>query len=160
MTVEFRIVGLEDELLVADLFADLDQSWFSLYPFTSAEAHRVATYVGRDVYAILVDALRPIAYGMLRGWDEGYVTPSLGIAVRRDAQGRGHGRSMMHFLHAAARRRGASRVRLRVHPDNHRARRLYESLSYVYDGEDRGELVMIRDLDGSDDVIGDRDAHG
>jgi len=115
----------------------------------------VATYVGRDVYALLIDEARPVAYGMLRGWDEGYATPSLGIAVRRESQGRGYGRSMMRCLHATARSRGASRVRLRVHPDNGRARRLYESLGYAYDGVDREELVMIRDLDGVDDPVED-----
>ena len=54
---------------------------------------------------------------------------------------------MMNHLHAEARRRGADRVRLRVHPDNVAARRLYESLGYVRTGEDRGELVMVVDLD-------------
>jgi RimJ/RimL family protein N-acetyltransferase len=50
---------------------------------------------------------------------------------------------MMVALHAEARRRGADRVRLRVHPDNVRARRLYETLGYEYQGEDRGELAMV-----------------
>ena len=84
---------------------------------------------------------------MLRGWDEGYAVPSLGIAVRTSAQGRGLGRLMMAHLHAEAGRRGATVVRLRVHPDNVRARRLYESLGYAYAGEDRGELVMLVDLE-------------
>ena len=83
---------------------------------------------------------------MLRGWDEGYATPSLGIAVRDDCQRQGVGRIMMEHLHRAAVIRGARTVRLRVHPDNIRARRLYESLGYVYGGDDRGELVMSVDL--------------
>ena len=53
---------------------------------------------------------------------------------------------MIEALHAAARGRGASRVRLRVHRDNTVARRLYESIGYRYDGEDRGELVMVVDV--------------
>ena len=32
-------------------------------------------------------------------------------------------------------------IRLRVHPDNVRARRLYDSLGYAYTGVDRGEFV-------------------
>jgi acetyltransferase-like isoleucine patch superfamily enzyme len=35
---------------------------------------------------------------MLRGWDEGCEVPSLGIAVRTSAQGRGLGRLMMAHL--------------------------------------------------------------
>jgi hypothetical protein len=53
---------------------------------------------------------------------------------------------MMANLHAEARQRGATVLRLRVHPDNVRARHLYESLGYVYAGEERGELVMLVDL--------------
>jgi len=53
---------------------------------------------------------------------------------------------MMGHLHRAAAERGARTVRLRVHADNIRARRLYESLGYQYGGEDRGELVMDVDL--------------
>ena len=53
---------------------------------------------------------------------------------------------MIESLHDVPRARGSSRVRLRVHRDNIVARRLYESLGYRYDGEERGELVMIVDL--------------
>ena len=144
--VEFRIAKSEDAGLLADLFADLDTTFFRPHPFSAGEARRLANYAGRDVYAILTVDGRAVAYGMLRGWDEGYATPSLGIAVRRSAQRRGYGRMMMKALHDAARARGASRVRLRVHRDNDVARRLYESVGYRYDGEDRGELVMIADL--------------
>jgi len=46
---------------------------------------------------------------MLRGWDEGYETPSLGIAVHPDARGLGLARTFMGFLHAAASFQGAAR---------------------------------------------------
>lgn len=147
MSVEFRVVEPADEAILAELFADVDESFFRPHPFTRGEATRIAGHVSRDVYALLVEDERAVAYGMLRGWDEGYAVPSLGIAVRTSAQGRGLGRLMMAHLHAEAGRRGATVVRLRVHPDNLRARRLYESLGYAYAGTDRGELVMLVDLD-------------
>jgi GNAT superfamily N-acetyltransferase len=144
--VEFRVVTPGDAQVLADVFSDIDQTFFRPHPFTDDEASLIASHAGPDVYAILLDGQRPVAYGMLRGWDEGYSTPSLGIAVRTSAQGRGLGRLMMQHLHGEAKRRGASVVRLRVHRDNTRARRLYESMGYRYDGEDRGELVMLLDL--------------
>jgi RimJ/RimL family protein N-acetyltransferase len=49
----------------------------------------------------------------------------------------------MAYLHAEARERGADRVRLRVDPDNVRARPLYGSLGHEYQGEYRGELAMV-----------------
>jgi ribosomal protein S18 acetylase RimI-like enzyme len=144
--VEFRIVGPADEAMLAEIFTDIDEEFFRPHPITHDEAGHIARQAGRDTYALLVEDGRPVAYGMLRGWDEGYEVPSLGIAIRTSAQRRGLGRLMMAHLHAEAGRRGATVVRLRVHPDNFRARRLYESLNYVYAGEDRGELVMLVDL--------------
>ncbi len=144
--MEFRMVGADDERALLEVFADIDATFFRPHPFTPAEANRIATHRGRDIYALLYDADRPVAYGMLRGWDDGYEAPSLGIAVRSSRQGRGYGRAMMVHLHDLARSRGAPFVRLRVHPLNVRARRLYESLGYQYQGEDRGELVMVLEL--------------
>jgi hypothetical protein len=59
---------------------------------------------------------------------------------------------MMAHLHAEAGRRGATVVRLRVHPENVRARRLYESLGYAYAGDERGEFVMLLDLESRTDL--------
>ena len=145
--MEFRIIGLADEATLAEIFTDINEAFFRPHPFNRDEARRIAGRTGRDTYALLVEGKRAVAYGLLRGWDEGYPVPSLGIAVRTSAQGRGLGRLMMAHLHAEAARRGATVVRLRVHPDNVKARRLYESLGYAYAGEDRGELVMLVDLD-------------
>jgi ribosomal protein S18 acetylase RimI-like enzyme len=144
--LEFRLTTPDDVRLLAEIFADIDQTFFRPHPFTDDEAVLIANHLGPDTYAILLDGQRPVAYGMLRGWEEGYTTPSLGIAVRTSSQGRGFGRRMMVHLHEEALRRGATVVRLRVHHDNVRARRLYESMGYRYAGEERGELVMLLDL--------------
>ena len=146
--LEFHLVGPADHRSLIEVFADIDETFFRPHPFTAEEARRVANHLGRDVYGLLEDGRTPVAYGMLRGWDEGYSMPSLGIAVRTSAQGRGYGRRMLGHLHDEARRRGAPKIRLRVHPDNLPARRLYESFDYQYEGEDRGEFVMIVELSG------------
>jgi ribosomal protein S18 acetylase RimI-like enzyme len=150
----FTIVTRETEAELAEIFSEIDDSFFRPHPFTREEARRIAGQAGRDVYALLMDGTEPIAYGMLRGWDEGYTTPSLGIAVRSRWRRRGYGRQMMEHLHSEARRRGAQHVRLRVHPQNVAARSLYESLGYVPIGEDRGELVMMVDLDRTGSLRG------
>lgn len=136
-------VGRLGGAALADLFAALDATHFHPHPLTRAEAERIASYRGQDVYLTLADEGRLVAYGMLRGWDEGYAVPSLGIAVRADCYGRGYGRTMMAVLHDVARERGATTIRLRVHPDNPRAIRLYRSLGYVDAGEERGERLML-----------------
>jgi ribosomal protein S18 acetylase RimI-like enzyme len=140
--VEFRVVGPDDAEMLVDMFAHIDDSFFRPHSFAPAAARHIAQHRGRDAYLLLVDEGRAVAYGMLRGWDEGFATPSLGIAVRTDCQGRGLGRRMMEELHGLAADRGAEAVRLRVHLGNTRARRLYESMGYGYRGWERGELLM------------------
>src|SRR5689334_9828244 len=83
---------------------------------------------------------------MLRGWDEGYETPSLGIAIREGYRDRGLGRQVMSALHDVVRVRGGHRVRLRVAEGNARARHLYASMGYRQVGVERGELVLVLDF--------------
>ena len=146
--MEFRIVGPGDAPALLDLLEGIDRAFFRPHPFTLDEAERIAARTGRDVYGMLMNGDRAVAYGLLRGLDEGYATPALGVAVRADEQGRGFARATMTALHAEARARGATGIRLRVDADNTVARRLYESFGYTYRGEDRGELVMVLPLAG------------
>ena len=148
--LEFR--ALEPELggALAGLFGALvasgDTVRFHPHPFTAEEAEARARYSGRDLYYVAVAGGRALAYGMLRGWDDGYEVPSLGIALHPEARGTGLARAFMLFLHAAARARGARRVRLRVYPDNAPAVTLYRSLGYRFTGEEAGQLVGVVDL--------------
>ncbi len=115
------------------LAASPDGAHFHPHPLTRDEAARRCAYAGRDVYGVAVAEGTVLGYGMLRGWDEGFDVPSLGIAVDADARGTGLGRLVMLWLHAEARRRGAAKVRLKVYPGNATAVRLYESLGYVFE---------------------------
>lgn len=117
-----------------------DERWFHPHPLTREEATRLCSYDGQDVYCVLADEGRVVAYGMLRGWEAGFEIPSLGIAVRPDARGSGVGRALMEHLHGVARARGATRVRLVVYADNVPARRLYEGLGYEL--EEKGDDLV------------------
>jgi ribosomal protein S18 acetylase RimI-like enzyme len=84
---------------------------------------------------------------MLRGWDEGFEVPYLGIAIHPGERGQGYGRVLMEYLHAAARERGAVRVMLKVYEDNEAAVRLYRSLGYCFGERSDGQLVGVLELD-------------
>jgi ribosomal protein S18 acetylase RimI-like enzyme len=124
-----------------------DVEYFQPHPFTDEAVERILCTTRKDLYYVLVDGEEVLAYGMLRGWDEGYEIPSLGIAVHPRFRSNGLGRFFMHFLRAAARFRGAQKVRLRVHSQNATAARLYESLGYEFrsDGDGR-HLVGVLEL--------------
>jgi ribosomal protein S18 acetylase RimI-like enzyme len=132
VTYELLTPGLAEPLarFFEALRAAGDERWFHPHPLTAAEAERLCGYGGRDVYAVLRDGDEVVAYGMLRGWDEGFDVPSLGLAAHPDARGRGGARLLAERLHEEARARGATSVRLTVYPDNAPARRLYEQLGY------------------------------
>lgn len=121
---------------------------FHPHPFDAAAAAQRVRYAGKDLYCVAVVVGRVLGYGMLRGWDEGYEIPSLGIAVHPDARAIGLGRALMLYLHAEARRRGASKIRLKVYPDNQAAVALYRSLGYEFGATEQGQLVGYVSLAG------------
>jgi len=146
VTLEVKKVGPDDAEALAGLLARIESTYFQPHPMTPDEARRISNLRGRDVYLIGTVGNEAVVYGMLRGWDEGFEVPSLGIGVRRDSEHRGFGRAMMEALHTAARAGGSSCVRLRVSPANVRASKLYRALGYREIGIERGEILMILDL--------------
>src|SRR5436190_1957479 len=146
-----RVLRPEDAGDLAKLFdafcASATDKFFHPHPLTTEEAAARANYAGKDVYAIVCDGGRIVGYGMLRGWDEGYDIPSLGIAVDPATQGRGYGRKLMEFLHELAKQRGARKIRLKVYPDNERAVRVYRELGHEFEPAlENGQLVGYLDL--------------
>lgn len=149
--LEFRALVPELAPVLAEFFAHLETTGesrrFHPHPFTRESAEERARYRGSDVYVVAVAGIVVLGYGMLRGWDEGYAIPSLGIAIHASARGIGLGRALMLYLHAEARRRGALRIRLKVYPDNTAAVALYGSLGYEFGEQlDQGQLVGVVEL--------------
>ena len=141
---------LEESLtsLFREIKASTDVLRFHPHPFDDETAHWIANYAGQDLYcgAMCQGEQRLVGYGMLRGWDAGYTTPSLGIIISQHARGKGLSKPLMSFLHTAARDHGCANVRLKVYRDNISAVRLYENLGYVFGCEEDGQLVGILDL--------------
>jgi ribosomal-protein-alanine N-acetyltransferase len=121
---------------------------FHPHPFTRDKARAIANYNGKDVYLGLFDNSALEGYGMLRGWDQGYDVPSLGIYLSPSARGRRWSPLLMAALHDQARALGASRVRLKVYPDNEVALRVYTRLGYRFTSEEENQLVGYVELNG------------
>jgi ribosomal protein S18 acetylase RimI-like enzyme len=118
-----------------------DDAYFHPHPLTDDEARAHVGYRGADLYYGVTDASVVLAYGMLRGWDEGYKVPSLGIAVHPNFRGTGVADLLMRFLHLAALLKGSDQIRLTVDVNNVRAVRLYERLGYAFDRSSEGRLI-------------------
>ena len=160
--MRFRPATPVDEEGLADLFCALaqagDEHLFHPHPLSHATARTVCLHredAGdgpHDEYHVAVEPSADgatesvVGYGMLRGWTEGYETPSLGIAVHPDHRGRGIARQVMDPVHAVAAERRAPRVRLKVYRNNLAAIRLYESLAYEFEPFSETELLGFRAL--------------
>jgi ribosomal-protein-alanine N-acetyltransferase len=143
--LEFRQARPDLASALADFFRGLgaDHAFFHPHPLTDDEAVRICAHAGRDLYYVARAGGRVLAYGLLRGWDEGYAIPSLGIAIAAEARGQGLARPFMAFLHAAAKQRGATQVRLTVYADNVRAVELYRRMGYRFEPKNERELVGL-----------------
>lgn len=123
-----------------------DENFFHPHPLTDKEAVERSNYGGRDFYCVMLQDNKAIGYGMLRGWDEGYAVPSLGIALDPSTRGQGNSRILMNFLHDTAKKRGATKIRLKVNSNNRPAIELYRSLGYIFEPEHDQELIGFLEL--------------
>jgi ribosomal-protein-alanine N-acetyltransferase len=123
-----------------------DTDYFLPHPFTDEAVENIIHNARNDLYYVLTEGERVLGYGMLRGWDEGYETPSLGIAIDPRARSSGLGKLFMRFLSTAARWKGATSVRLKVKVGNSRAANLYEQLGYDFRTEESGYLIGTLEL--------------
>lgn len=142
--------GWEEALsrFFSDLNVKGDNAFFHPHATDEASLRGVARDTGDDLYYLFVRGREVLGYGLLRGWNEGYEIPSLGIAVHPSMRGAGLGRLIMDFLEAIARIRGASSIRLRVHKDNAIAHGMYARRGYLLmpDGQDESMIVGIKSL--------------
>lgn len=123
-----------------------DAKYFCPHPFNDETIEGIIRNTRRDLYYVLTAKGEILGYGMLRGWDEGYDIPSLGLAIHPKVRGTGLGRLLMEFLSAAAKQRGATKIMLRVNVGNARAQKLYKSLGYEFEEEENGYFIGLLDL--------------
>lgn len=121
-------------------------TFFHPHPFDLKEVHKRCYYKGDNIYCALIDK-EVLAYGFIRGWDEGWDDKCLGIITNPSEKRQGLGELLVRFLHIAAKRRGLKRLRLHVSPDNIPAINLYKKTGYTFSGEKHdGELIGFKDL--------------
>jgi ribosomal protein S18 acetylase RimI-like enzyme len=127
---------------------------FRPFSLSRQEASRIALTSHRDLYCVVIWKSNVVGLCMLRGWDEGFETPSFGVLVDYRYNGLGLGRKMTEFAIAEAKKRGCHSLRLSVYASNMHAVRLYESLGFqeisrertVIEGEPDIRIVMVRQL--------------
>ena len=143
--LEIRRTIPEMETQIVNLFrilADAQESdYFQPHPLTPEHASIIANYHGNDFYSFALLNDIAIGYGMLRGWDDGYDIPSLGLTIHPQFRGVGIGSLLIHYLHTVAMLRGCDNIRLRVNNYNYRAIKLYKKLGYEFKEDSKDYLL-------------------
>jgi GNAT superfamily N-acetyltransferase len=121
--------------------------FFLPHPFNAENAGYVCSHRGRDLYyAILLNGAEIIGYGMLRGWDEGYEIPAVGLCLLKKYQGIGLGGTFLNFLETVATLNGCKKLMLKVKKTNAIARTLYESRRYILQEYNKEFMIGFKSL--------------
>lgn len=132
---------------LVSFFVDISKNnytrYYYPYDLTLKTAEKLCNLSGKDLHYVLVDSKTILGHGMLRGWDEGYDIPSLGIVIHPDASNKGLGSMFVSFLHSAAWARGCFKIRLSVHKDNTPALTIYKRLGYLFTLKNTEEFIGI-----------------
>ena len=133
-----KIVPIDDVLfvLLVEFFGDIkDNEFFHPHSFEKDYIDELCEKSSKDLFYCLTSSNKVIAYGILRGWDDGWDDICVGVIVRESERNNGYGELMMKFLCSVARLRSVKRLRLHVNPNNAAAFSLYEKLGYRFNGE-------------------------
>ncbi len=128
------------------MIAEKADKYFHPHGFTLKTTEEICSYSGKDVYYGVFCDDSVIGYGLLRGWDEGYLIPSLGIAILSEYRSSGLAKALMFFLHFAAKMKGASQIRLSVENENIAAYKLYSNLGYIFTQKNDEKSIGFLDL--------------
>ena len=135
------------EQALADFFAAVAEGNYAYYyrPYDLAPetASRLCNSSGEDLNYVLIDEGIILGHGMLRGWDEGYAVPSLGIVIHPDTAGKSLGTMLTGFLHSVAWLRDCQAVRLTVYKNNIPAVKIYKRFGYKFTDKNNEEYVGI-----------------
>jgi ribosomal protein S18 acetylase RimI-like enzyme len=122
--------------------------YFAPFSFDEATVTRLLSEAGRDVYMGLFWDEVLAGFFMLRGWDAGYAVPSYGVVIASRFRGLGLARLTLDVSKIICKQRGVTHIMLKVHPENTRAKSIYEHAKFTQTGMDptNGNLVYHLEL--------------
>lgn len=129
-----------------EIITQNEDVFFHPHPLNYEAAKEIASLQGQDLYFLQIKDNDITGYGMLRGWDDGYLIPSLGIAIHPRFRRQGLAKKFMDFMHQKAKEKGAQKIRLTVYTSNIAAIRLYRSYGYAFSEEKDHKLIGYCEL--------------
>lgn len=126
---------------ISVFFQTVESDKFHPHGFDPSDAYKLCNYTGKDLYYAMINEEDVVAYGLLRGWDNGFKDPTLGIYVSSKYRKMGIAKMFMSFLHLSAKLMGADKTILKVYKDNYKAINLYTLCGYVFNDFDEKQLI-------------------
>lgn len=85
---------------------------------------------------------------MLRGLDAGYETPSFGVVIAENYCGFGLSALSLNYSISWCAANRIRKIMLKVHPDNLKAKKIYEGFGFIQSGVDshNSNIIMHRNL--------------
>lgn len=121
--------------------------YFSPHPFSDEHAKTICEYQGRDLYySVLLNGQEIIGYCMLRGFDEGYEVPSIGLCILKKYQRMGLGTLLIDFMETLCRLNNCNKVMLKVTKSNKSGLIFYKKNGYVLNEFDKEFLIGVKNL--------------
>lgn len=89
-----------------------------------------------------------VGFYMLRGIDEGYIDPMYGVFIGHQWQGMGLARLSLCHAECFCKLNAYKRILLKVHKENVRANKLYQSIGFKILGEESqsSNVLMYKDI--------------
>lgn len=127
---------------------------FTPFPLDRDTGYKISCVKTKDYYCIALKDNKIIGFGMLRGWQEGFPIPSLGLVTDYRYHNLGVGRKIVEFLIEQARGFDCKSIILSVYASNLKARKLYLSIGFediekqdiIINGRKDSKIIMRKDL--------------
>lgn len=122
----------------------IDKNFFHPHELSYNGIFKEVTDNPKNYYVFFMDIDNVLGYGLLRGWQERYEIPSLGIMIDITQRRKGISENLMWHLESAAQIKGAKKIRLTVYKENNKAISLYNKLGYTFSDKNENELIGIK----------------
>jgi RimJ/RimL family protein N-acetyltransferase len=117
--------------------------YFTPFPFDAHSIKNILKHAQRDLYFVVLVGDRAVGFYMLRGFDQGYATPAYGVWISQRYSRMGLARLTLEHAVTQCRQLGCKNLMLKVHPDNTRAKRIYEAFGFQAQGIDSRNHNLI-----------------
>jgi len=135
--LEYRKISEVDSGKLLKFFSEIvenqDDIFFHPHAFDKETVEYICVnYKGKDLYYVIYLNFDIVGYGILRGWDEGYDIPSLGIILSKKIRGSHISKNFMEFLHLVAKNKGSKSIRIKFNNKNVAIKSLAKKLGYSF----------------------------